>query len=317
MIPTDFYYTYFMPNTTTTEFHKNFAVWKQMCQTEARNRLTRLAGAILTDIIDQLTLYRQDSNLARAIMPGIDDKIKELASYPNPITYVREYVNRELTSNLDFSGNNDILWYPHDQGILFQAFGMDIGSVIEATMRLKNNKLQKCDLWPAPNTIASDLKKQPDYLQKEKIWFAIDTQQDIDVIGIDIVLTNQKQLQKLFTTLSDHDICYKVRPRNRRIVHLTSELIAKDLIQYQRIQTCHAAATHTNQIEQNAKTEELQVQILRRTVGKDPKIETRQKYYEKLLDTILPEISELTAQKPMTDWLSADMPKSTATADNP
>lgn len=138
MIPTDFYHTYFMPNTTTTEFHKNLAVWKQMCQTKARNRLTRLA---------------------RAIMPGIDDKIKELASYPNPITYVREYVNRELTSNLDFSGNNDILWYPHDQGILFQAFGMDIGSVIEATMRLKNNKLQKCDLWPAPNTMDSDLKK--------------------------------------------------------------------------------------------------------------------------------------------------------------
>lgn len=316
MIPTDFYYTYFMPNTTATEFHKNLAVWKQMCQTEACNRLTRLAGAILTDIIDQLTLYRQDPKLARAIMPEIDDKIKELANYPNPITYVREYVNRELTSNLDFSGNNDILWYPHDQGILFQAFGMDIGSVIEATMRLKNNKLQKCDLWPAPNTIASDLKKQPDYLQKEKIWFAIDTQQDIDVIGIDIVLTNQKQLQKLLTTLSDHDICYKARPRNRRIVHLASELIAKDLIQYQRIQTCHAAATHTNQIEQNAKTEELQVQILQRTVGKDPQIETRQKYYEKLLDTILPEISELTAQKPMTDWLSADMPKSTATTDN-
>lgn len=194
---------------------------------------------------------------------------------------------------------------------------MDIGPVIEATMRLKNNKLQKCDLWPAPVTMDSNLKKQPEYLQKEKIWSAIDTQQDIDVIGIDIVLTNQKQLQKLFTTFSDHDICYKVRPRNRRIVHLASELIAKDLIQYQRIQTCHAAATHTNQIEQNAKTEELQVQILQRTVGKDPQIETRQKYYEKLLDTILPEISELTAQKPMTNWLSADMPKSTTTTDNP
>ena len=317
MIPTDFYHTYFMPNTTTTEFHKNLAVWKQMCQTKARNRLTRLAGAILTDIIDQLTLYQQDPKLTRTIMPGIDDKIKDLSNYPNPITYVRAYVNRELTSNLDFSGNNDILWYPHNQGILFQAFGMDIGPVIEATMRLKNNKLQKCDLWPAPVTMDSDLKKQPEYLQKEKIWSAIDTQQDIDAIGIDIVLTNQKQLQKLLTTISDHDICYKVRPRNRRITHLASELIAKDLMQYQKIRDCHLNAASTNQIEQNAETEELQAQFLQETIGKDPQVETRQKYYEKMMDAILPEISESTAQKPITNWLSVNAPKPAAIINNP